>query len=83
MKSESPALAILAAHCRKVAESSSTNAEMAGQAFDLFREWAVLVARSQHPVSPEERQKIDVDAESLFNRMKDFVSLHLSDLALR
>lgn len=82
MKSESPALAVLAACCRQVAESSSTNASTASQAFDLFRQWAVLVARTQHPVSLEEKQQIDVDAESLFRRMKDFVSLQVSHLSL-
>jgi len=82
MKSESPALTLLSACCRKIAESSSTDASIASKAFDLFREWALLVARTQHPLSLEERQRIDEDAESLFKRTKEFVTLEISRLSL-
>jgi hypothetical protein len=82
MKSESIALTLLSVFCRKIAESTSTDASTATKASGLFREWELLVVRTQHPLRQDERRRIDEDAESLFKRMKEFVTLQVSRLSL-
>jgi len=52
------------------------------EGFNLFTQWALLVSRTSRPLSSEESQKIDAEAESLFKRMRDFVTSQAQHVSL-
>ena len=81
MKSESPTLAILAARCQKISQDNPYAAAASSEGFKLYTEWQDLIARTSHPLSIQERQEIDSGADSLFNRMRNFVVYNTSQLS--
>jgi hypothetical protein len=80
MKTESPTLAILAARCQKLGEHSS-NTPADNEGFKLYAQWEALIARTSIPLPPREKQAVDADAVSLFNRMRNFVAYHTSEVS--
>jgi len=81
MKTESPTLAVLAARCQKLAENSSSEVPDGKEGFKLYTQWQDLIARTSHPLATQEKQAADADAVSLFNRMRNFVAYHTSEVS--
>ena len=87
MKAESPTLAVLAARCQKLAEndssgvSSSSASNASGEGFKLYAQWQDLIARASNSTATQEREAADADAMSLFNRMRNYVAYHTSEVS--
>lgn len=83
-KSASPQLAVLAKCCKEIGDYMQATRRSNIKARILYQEWTELTdpARVLPSSSAEEVSALNARAESLFNRLKEFVLPQLSSLSL-
>jgi hypothetical protein len=79
---EGPALAGLAALCRRAAASSEAGSDVAAKACQLETEWKSLAQPGIRPASPlAEERALDAESAALASRMVNFLSRELPNLS--
>ncbi len=67
----------LAARCQQVADRPSAGKAIAEKAWQLKREWVMLVVRETPPPDYETHQQIQAQKEELKKRMAEFLATNL------